>query len=155
VLSSAWCIQGVLLLADSRLTEATACFAKCAEDYECKMHHIFVLIKQHRYEEAAAATRRIIGRSGSAADNDIAHAKVLALIRLGDVQGAISAISQQSITISTPLACPAGAVYWIAGDMPSAANALHACAAFSHGSPDLRSLAGGMVRNYWLHRCIL
>lgn len=141
-------IQGVLLLADSRLTEAKTCFAKCTEDYECKTHHIFALINQHRYEEAGAAIRRISGRSGRAISNDLAHAKALALINLGDVQGATSAIEQLSITASTPIACTAGAVYWMGGDMASAANALHACAAFSNGLSDLSSSAGRLVRNY-------
>ena len=133
------------MLADSRLAEAGVCFAHCAEDDECQKHQAFVLIKQHRYEEAASAIRRIRARSSRTTSADVAHAKALALIRLGDVQGAKSAIAQLSITTSTPVSCTAGAVYWMNGDLSSAANALHACAAFTNRVMQLGVSIGMLV----------
>ena len=142
------CDQGKFLLADSRLAEAKACFAKCAEDNECQALQVFTLISQHRYEEAASAIRRISGRAGLVTSDDMANAKALALIKLGDVQSAIYTLGKLPITTYTSVACTAGAVYWMDGDMASAANALHACAAFSHElNAQLVSLAGGMVRD--------
>lgn len=147
--------QGRLFLAESKLVEAKACFAQCAEDIECQVHHIFVLISQDRYEEAADAIRRISGRSGRATNSDVTHAKALVLIKLGDVQGAISAIGQLSISASTPVACTAGAVYWMDGDMSAAETALHACASFSRGLTQLLSSAESLVSDHSPHESIL
>ena len=98
------CKQGKFLIADSRLAEAKACFAKCAEEYECQALQVFALISQHRYEEAASAIRRISGRAGHATRDDMANAKALALVKLGDVQGAIYTIEQLPIPTYTSIA---------------------------------------------------
>ena len=145
LLSVLCCYQGVLLLADSRPAEAKVCFDQCAEDIECQAHHILALISQDRYEEATKAVRQISSRSGRTTNNDIIHAKALALIKLGDVRGAISAIEQLSISVSTPVACTAGAVYWMDGAMSAAETALHACAAFSRGLKHTTTSAEGPV----------
>jgi|EP01046_Picozoa_sp_COSAG06_P012831 Flp pilus assembly protein TadD len=125
--------KGTLLLADSRLAEAGVCFAKCAKDDECQLQQAVVLLRQHRYEAANAAIRRMRSprphgehtargddedrrqsnrhrrTAGASTDARILHVHALALVRLGDIQGAVSVISQlgnrDTMTTPTPIAC--------------------------------------------------